>query len=64
MLIGAEEKPYARGIMRYINVNDRLDQVIAANGGKIVQAKHPIGPFGFRTIIIDSDGNRVALHSE
>jgi predicted enzyme related to lactoylglutathione lyase len=44
-----------------------LDEAIAAvepNGGKIVEPKHPIGPFGFRAVIIDSEGNRVALHSD
>jgi uncharacterized protein len=44
-----------------------LDEAIATvvpNGGKIVQGKHPIGPFGFRAIVIDSEGNRVALHSD
>ena len=25
---------------------------------------HPIGPHGFRAIILDSEGNRIALHSE
>jgi predicted enzyme related to lactoylglutathione lyase len=29
-----------------------------------VQPKQPIGPFGFRAIVIDSEGNRVALHSD
>jgi predicted enzyme related to lactoylglutathione lyase len=63
----AEEKPSEKGIMIYLNANGRLDDAIAAvtpNGGKIVQPKHPIGPFGFRAIIIDSEGNRVALHSD
>ena len=63
----AEEKPSEKGIMIYLNANGRLDDAIAAvtpNGGKIVQPKHSIGPFGFRAIIIDSEGNRVALHSD
>ena len=63
----AEEKPSEKGIMIYLNANGRLDDAIAAvtpNGGKVVQPKHPIGPFGFRAIIIDSEGNRVALHSD
>jgi len=25
--------------------------------------KHPIGPYGFRVIVLDSEGNRIALHS-
>jgi predicted enzyme related to lactoylglutathione lyase len=53
--------------MVYLNANGRLDDAIAsvvANGGKVLQPKHPIGPFGFRAIILDSEGNRVALHSD
>jgi predicted enzyme related to lactoylglutathione lyase len=33
-------------------------------GGKVVQEIHSIGPHGFRAIILDSEGNRIALHSE
>jgi len=33
------------------------------SGGQIVQDIHPIGPHGFRAILIDSEGNRIALHS-
>ena len=29
-----------------------------------VQEIHSIGPHGFRALILDSEGNRVALHSE
>lgn len=61
-----EEKPCDRGPLIYLNVQGRLDDAIAAvvpNGGKVLQAKHPIGPHGFRAVILDSEGNRLALHS-
>lgn len=67
LFMSEEQKPTDKGVLVYLNANGRLDEAIAtvvANGGKIVQAKHPIGPFGFRAIIIDSEGNRVALHSD
>jgi uncharacterized protein len=67
LFVSEEEKPSEKGAMIYLNANGRLDDAIAAvipNGGKIVQPKHPIGPFGFRAIIVDSEGNRVALHSD
>jgi predicted enzyme related to lactoylglutathione lyase len=67
LFTGEEEKPSQKGTMIYLNANHRLDEAIAAvvpNGGKIDKPKHPIGPFGFRAIIIDSEGNRVALHSD
>lgn len=62
-----QEKPSAQGVMIYLNANGRLDDAIAAvnaHGGEIVKPKHAIGPFGFRCIILDSEGNRVALHSD
>ncbi len=61
------EEPSSRGPMLYLNANGRLDQAIAAvetNGGKILQPRHPIGPYGSRAIVLDSEGNRVALHSD
>jgi uncharacterized protein len=60
------ESPSARGPLIYLNAQARLDEAVAAvepNGGKVLEPKHPIGPYGFRTIILDSEGNRVALHS-
>ncbi len=61
------EEPSNKGPLLYLNANGRLDQAIAAveaNGGKIVKPKHQIGPYGYRAVIQDSEGNRVALHSE
>lgn len=67
LFVSESEKPSDRGVMVYLNCNGRLDEAIAAvaaNGGKVLQPKHQIGPFGFRAIILDSEGNRVALHSD
>jgi predicted enzyme related to lactoylglutathione lyase len=55
------------GVLIYLNVNGRIRDAIAkgeSHGGKIVQAIHNIGPHGYRAIILDSEGNRVALHSQ
>ena len=60
------DKPGASGPLVYLNAQGRLDQAIAAVtecGGKILQPKHAIGPHGFRAVVLDSEGNRVALHS-
>jgi uncharacterized protein len=59
-------KPSDHGVLIYVNCQGRLDEAIAAvvpNGGKVLQPRHPIGPYGFRAVILDSEGNRVALHS-
>ncbi len=60
------EKPSDHGPLLYLNAQGRLDEAIAAvepNGGKVLSPREPIGPHGFRAIILDSEGNRLALHS-
>lgn len=67
LFTSAEEKPSEKGLMIYLNANGRLDDAltaVSANGGKIVQPRHAIAPFGFRAIVLDSEGNRIALHSD
>lgn len=59
-------QPSATGPLIYLNAQGRLDEAVAAvepNGGTIVQPRHAIGPYGFRAIILDSEGNQIALHS-
>lgn len=59
-------KPSQHGPLIYLNVAGRLDQAIVAvgqHGGKVIQPKHAIGPHGFRAVVEDSVGNRIALHS-
>ncbi len=38
-------------------------EAASKNGGKIIEPKKQIGPYGFRAIILDSEGNKMALHS-
>jgi predicted enzyme related to lactoylglutathione lyase len=62
----ADEVPSASGLLIYLNAQGRLDEAIAVvepNGGKVLQPRHQIGPHGYRAVILDSEGNRVALHS-
>ncbi len=59
-------RPSAHGPLLYFNCQGRLDQAIAAvesHGGRVLQPRHPIGPHGFRAVVLDSEGNRIALHS-
>jgi predicted enzyme related to lactoylglutathione lyase len=61
------ERPSDHGPLLYLNCKGRLDAAIAAvvpNGGKVLQPKHAIGPYGNRAIVLDSEGNRMALHSD
>ncbi len=55
------------GILLYMNVHGRIRDAVEqakAHGGEIIDDVHPIGPHGFRSILRDSEGNRIALHSE
>jgi predicted enzyme related to lactoylglutathione lyase len=57
----------AGGVLIYLNVNGRIRDAVknvVPNGGSVVQDTHAIGPHGFRAIVLDSEGNRIALHSE
>jgi len=63
---GTENKPSQNGPLIYLSVEDRLDdavKAVRANGGKILDEKTQIGPHGFRAVIVDSERNRLALHS-
>ncbi len=61
-----DNKPSQNGPLVYLSVEGRLDaatDAVKANGGKVLAEKHQIGPYGFRAVILDSEGNRIALHS-
>lgn len=62
----ATQIPSENTILVYFNVDCRIrDAVLKAKqlGATILEDIHAIGPYGFRALIIDSEGNRVALHS-
>ena len=63
---GKDARPSQDGPLLYFNCQGRLDAAIVAvesNGGKILTAKHQIGAYGSRAVVLDSEGNRIALHS-
>jgi uncharacterized protein len=54
------------GTIVYLNVEGELDQVLGrvpVAGGSIVLPRMAIPPHGFIAIIVDTEGNRVGLHS-
>jgi predicted enzyme related to lactoylglutathione lyase len=63
---GSANQPSQNGPLIYLSVEGRLNDALKAarsNGGKVLEEKQQIGPHGFRAIIVDSEGNRLALHS-
>jgi predicted enzyme related to lactoylglutathione lyase len=62
-----EDAPSEHGPLLYLNADGRLDEAVATveeMGGKVLEPKHEIGMWGFRAVILDSEGNRIALHSK
>lgn len=60
------EKVAGNSCVPYLNCHGRLDHAISQvrlQGGKVVQDKHSMEPFGIRAVITDSEGNQIALHS-
>jgi len=61
-----DAKPSESGPLLYLNTHGRLDEALNAvkkHGGAVVSGRHSIAPYGFRAIVLDSEGNRIALHS-
>ena len=63
---GADQITSTGGILLYMNVEGRIRNAVGkvqALGGRIVEPAKAIGPHGFRAVVLDSEGNRIALHS-
>lgn len=59
-------EPSLKGALVYLNGGDDLSiplSKVEAAGGKILMPKTSIGQNGFMAHFIDSEGNKVALHS-
>lgn len=65
-LVVKPEEVSATGILVYLNVDGRIQHAVSQVeplGGSVLQGTHAIGPHGFRAVVKDSEGNRIALHS-
>lgn len=59
-------EPSMTGPLIYLNGGDDLSvplSKVEATGGKILMPKTSIGPNGFMAHIVDTEGNKIALHS-
>ncbi|MDZ5761948.1 VOC family protein [Candidatus Cyrtobacter comes] len=62
----SEMRPSNDGILLYFSVDGRLDDAlenVTKQGGKVLVEKEQIGPWGYRAIVLDSEGNKIALHT-
>ena len=65
-LVVRPDEVSATGILIYLNADGRIRDAVAAakeHGGKVIEEVQSLGPHGFRAVVLDSEGNRVALHS-
>ena len=55
----------AVGMLVYMNVDGRIRDAVRQAGklGRVLEPVKGIGPHGFRAIVLDSEGNRIGLHS-
>lgn len=64
---GSDYKPTSNGSIIYLNGGDDLQSIldkIQPNGGKIIVPKTEISPeMGFFALFIDTEGNKLGLHS-
>jgi uncharacterized protein len=66
LVLGKDAISASGGILVYFNVDRRIRDAcvqVVRNGGSVVEPTRPIGPHGFRALVLDSEGNRIALHS-
>jgi len=66
LVSGKDSISATAGILVYLNVDGRIRDAcvqVERLKGRILEAIRAIGPHGFRAIVVDSEGNRVALHS-
>lgn len=58
--------PSEKGTTAYLNGGDDLNAPLSrieAAGGQVLQEKMAIGEYGFVAYFLDTEGNKVALHS-
>jgi len=65
---GGFHKPsLTEGPLIYLNANPDVQQVldkVEAAGGKVMVPKTQISPeYGYMAVMVDTEGNRIALHS-
>ncbi len=60
-------QPSDQGALLYFSVDGRMQEAVAmveSHGGKILEEASSIGSYGYRAVVLDSEGNRIALHCE
>ncbi|MFT4647575.1 MAG: putative enzyme related to lactoylglutathione lyase [Planctomycetota bacterium] len=64
---GPGSVPSPAGTLVYLNAGDDLDaalELVADSGGRVIMEKTPVGDAGCFALFIDTEGNKIALHSD
>lgn len=67
LCIMEDRKPSTEGPQIYLNVEGRLAEavgVVENHGGQVLKNIEQIGPYGHRAVILDSEGNSIALYAK
>ena len=58
-------RPTGNAVIIYFSCEDCAVEAsrAAQNGGKIFKEKFPIGEYGFVSLVYDTEGNMIGLHS-
>lgn len=67
LVVAPDEITGKSGALVYLNANGRLREatdLASQHGGSVVEPPRSIGPHGSRAVVLDSEGNRIALHSQ
>jgi uncharacterized protein len=62
----SDNAPSRVGPLIYLNVEGRLREAVTAveaNGGQVLKGIHELGAHGFCAVVLDTEGNRIAVHS-
>jgi predicted enzyme related to lactoylglutathione lyase len=62
-----DRKPSRDGFLVYLNVEGRLKEAVEvarSAGQEILVEMEQVGPYGHRAVILDTEGNAVALYSK
>lgn len=62
-----DRKPSQNGPLVYLHTEGRIDHIansVEEHGGQLLKAKEQIGPYGHRAVILDTEGNAIALYSK
>jgi len=66
LVSSSDHQPASEGTVVYLNAQPDLQPVldrVEGAGGVVTMSKTSVAPFGFLALFVDTEGNRVGLHS-